>query len=111
MRQSWPRLTAVVLFLGVCCLLLVSATQVSAKPRKKPRKHKETAAQAAARQVREAAARWTLYQVSVSPGSSGQEDAGFSAVSNANQSIRGNRTTGNNSQSNAQFVADPEAAA
>jgi hypothetical protein len=112
MRQSWPRLTTVVFSLSICCLLLISATQASAKPRKKSRKHKETAAQAAERQRREAAARFTLYQVSISPASSGQQqDSGFSINSAPGRTVRGNSSAASATQSNAQFVGDPEAAA
>src|SRR6185369_14531247 len=101
--------TKVVIILCVCILALCFATSVGAKPRKKYKKQKETAAQKTARLNREAAVRATLLGVSVSQPNAA--NGGFSTNSGRDLSVKTvpGATTGNSS--GAQFVGDPETAA
>jgi len=101
--------TKVLSILCVCILALCFATSVGAKPRKKSKKQKETAAQKTARLNREAAVRATLLGISVSQPNAA--NGGFSTNSGRDLSVKTvpGATTGNSS--GAQFVGDPETAA
>src|SRR5712692_10127464 len=104
MRKYFRCSNAVVGFVIVACLFFILATSVSAKPRKKSRKQKETAAQAAARQ--QAAARAAaLYQASLFQAT--PTDNGLGVGPGAAPSGRQNPTTGGSG--GAQFIEDMDA--
>ena len=102
-----PR-TNVVSILSVCILVLCFTMAIGAKPRKKSKKQKETAAHKTARLNREAAVqRAILLGVSVSQANS--VNGGFS--SNAGRDLSVNTPAANTGSSLAQFAGDPETAA
>lgn len=104
------RLSLVISTLCVCVLLFCFAMSVGAKPRKKSKKQKETAAQKTARLNRETAVRRAiLLGISVSQANAVNGD--FSRNSGRDLSMRTNPTQANGSSSGAQFVGDPEVAA
>jgi len=102
-----PR-TNVVSILSVCILVFCFSIAIGAKPRKKSKKQKETAAHKTARLNREAAVqRAILLGVSVSQANS--VNGGFS--SNAGRDLSVNTPAANTGSSLAQFAGDPETAA
>ena len=105
-----PRIRLVVGTLLTCLLVLSLSTVVSAKPRKKSKKQKETAAQKAARLNREIAIRRAiLLGASISQANAVGGD--FSVSSGRDTSVRTTSVTTNANSSGALFVGDPEGAA
>lgn len=105
-----PRVRFVVGTLLTCFLVLSLATFISAKPRKKSKKQKETAARKAARLNREIAIRRAiLLGASISQANAVGGD--FSVSLGSDISVRTNSVTANTNNSGALFVGDPEAAA
>src|SRR3954469_17422445 len=85
----------------ICFLLLGFAITVGAKPRKKSKKQR----QSAARIKRDIAAQWALLNQAVASTTSPGE-GGFAANVGRDSSVASSTTQ---SSSNAQFIADPEA--
>lgn len=104
-----PR-TNVVSILCISALVLCFAMAVGAKPRKKSKKQKETAAQKTARLNREAAVRRAIL-LGVSVQQANAVDGGFSSNSGRDLSVKTNPATASGNSSGAQFVGDPETAA
>src|SRR6185369_2030645 len=86
----------------ICFLLLAFAITVGAKPRKKSKKQR----QSAARIKRDIAAQWALLNQSVASTTSSPVEGGFAANTGRDTSVFSSTTQ---SSSNAQFIADPEA--
>src|SRR5262245_59246101 len=105
MSEKRPRITFLLSLLSVFVLILSLSTFVSAKPRKKSKKRKETAEQRIARKNREAALRQAIL-MSMSAAQANAVNGAMDVNSGRDTNVRASAAP---SGSLALFVPDPEA--